>query len=109
LRKELARAKDPNDLPDFKAKAIVNLTKFTMYAAYKESVSVAETERAVYLDCTIVRLTTINNNPKSGKARGGYLDRGEMGLRASHADLAEFKLKQVLDTKYLRQAPVLSN
>lgn len=102
-------AKDPNDLPDFKAKALVNLVKLTMHAAYEEIVSVAETVRKSDLDWTIIRLTTLNNNPKSGKVRVGYLGKGEVGLRISRADLAEFMLKQVQDTKYLRQAPVISN
>lgn len=102
-------AKDPNDLPDFKAKALVNLVKLTMHAAYEEIVSVADTVRKSDLDWTIVRLTTLNNNPKSGKVRVGYLGKGEVGLRISRADLAEFMLKQVQDTKYLRQAPVISN
>ena len=102
-------AKDPNDLPDFKAKALVNLVKLTMHAAYEEIVSVADTVRKSDLDWTIVRLTTLNNNPKSGKVRVGYLGKGEVGLRISRADLAEFILKQVQDTKYLRQAPVISN
>ena len=102
-------AKDPNDLPDFKAKALVNLVKLTIHAAYEEVVSVADTVRKSDLDWTIVRLTTLNNNPKSGKVRVGYLGKGEVGLRISRADLAEFMLKQVQDTKYLRRAPVISN
>ncbi len=101
--------KDPNDLPDFKAKVLVNLVKITMRAAYEEIISVSETVRKSGLDWTIVRLTTLNNNPKSGKVRVGYLGRGEVGIRISRADLAEFMLNQVQDTKYLRQAPVISN
>lgn len=87
-------AKDPNDLPDFKAKALVNLVKLTMHAAYEEIVSVADTVRKSDLDWTIVRLTTLNNNPKSGKVRVGYLGKGEVGLRISRADLAEFMLSK---------------
>lgn len=102
-------AKDPNDLPDLRAKVLINLVKFTMHAAYEEIVSVAETVRKSELDWTIVRLTTLNNNAKSGKIRVGYLGRGKVGSRISRADLAEFMLKQVKDTKYLRQAPVISN
>ena len=102
-------AKDPNDLLDLRASALVNLVKFTMHAAYEEIVSVAETVRKSELDWTIVRLTTLNNNARSGKVRVGYLGKGEVGSRISRADLAEFMLKQVKDTKYLRQAPVISN
>ena len=32
-------AKDPNDLPDFKTKALVNLVKLTMHDAYEDIVS----------------------------------------------------------------------
>ena len=102
-------AKDPNDLSDFKAKALVNLVKLTMHDAYEEIVSVAETVRKSDLDWTIVRLTMLNNNPKSGKIRAGYVGKGEVGTQISRADLAEFMLKQVEDTKYLRQAPAISN
>jgi hypothetical protein len=51
----------------------------------------------------------LNNNPKSGKIRAGYVGKGEVGAQISRADLAEFMLKQVEDTKYLRQAPAISN
>lgn len=101
--------KDPNDLPDFKAKVLVNFVKLTMRAAYEEIISVAETVRKSDLNWTILRLTTLNNNPKSGKVRVGYLGKGEVGLRISRADLAQFMLKQVQNTKYLQQSPVISN
>jgi hypothetical protein len=51
----------------------------------------------------------LNNNPKSGKVRAGYLGRGEVGTWISRADIADFMLKQIQDTKYLRQAPAISN
>ncbi len=102
-------AKDPNDLSEFRAKALVNFAKITMHAAYEEIVSVAETVRASDLDWTIVRLTMLNNNPKSGKVRAGHLGRGEVRTWISRADIADFMLKQIQDTKYLRQAPAISN
>ena len=101
--------KDSNDLPDFKAKVLVNFVKLTMRSAYEEIISVAETIRRSDLDWTILRLTTLNNNPKSGNVRVGYLGKGEVRMRISRADLAEFMLKQVQNTKYLRQSPVISN
>ena len=101
--------KDPNDLPDFKAKFLVNFVKLTMRSAYEEIISVAETVRKSDLDWTILRLTTLTNNLKSGKVKVGYLGKGEVGMRISRADLAEFILKQVQNTKYLRQSPVISN
>jgi len=102
-------AKDPNDLPEFRARALVNFVKLTMHAAYEEIVGVAETVRASDLDWTIVRLTLLNDKPKSGKVRVGYLGKGEVGRWVSRADVADFMLKQIEDTKYLRQAPTISN
>lgn len=61
------------------------------------------------LDWTIVRVSMLNNNPKSGKVKVGYLGKGEVGTRISRADMADFMLKQVQNTKYLRKAPVISN
>lgn len=102
-------AKDSNDLPDFKFKALVTLVKLAMHAAYEEIISVAETVRMSDLDWTIVRVSMLNNNPKSGKVKVGYVGKGEVGTRISRADMANFMLRQVQDTKYLRQAPVISN
>lgn len=102
-------AKDPNDPLNFRTKALVNLVKVTMHDAYEEIVSVAETVRDSDLDWTIVRLIMLNNNPKSGKVKAGYVGKGEVGTWISRADLADFLLRQVQDTKYLRQAPAISN
>lgn len=101
--------KDPKNLPDLKANVLVNLVKHPMRAAYKEIISVAEIVRKSDLDWTILRLTTLNNNPKSGKIRVGYLGKGEVGLRISRTDFAEIILKQVQNTRYLQQSPVISN
>lgn len=102
-------AKDPNDPLNFKTKTLVNLVKLTMHDAYEDIVSTAETVRNSELDWTIVRLTMLNNNPKSGKVKAGYVGKGEVGTWISRADVADFLLKQVEDTEYLRQAPAISN
>ncbi|MGD0330572.1 MAG: SDR family oxidoreductase [Nitrososphaeria archaeon] len=102
-------AKDPNDPLNFKTKALVNLVKLTMHGAYEDIVSAAETVRNSDLDWTIVRLTMLNNNPKSGKVKTGNVSAGEVGTWISRADVADFMLKQVEHTEYLRQAPAISN
>jgi len=102
-------AKDSNDLPDFKTKALVNLVKLTMHDAYEDIVSTAETVRNSDLDWTIVRLTMLNNDPKSGKVKTGYVGDGKVGTWISRADVADFMLKQVEHMEYLRQAPAISN
>ncbi|MCX6644524.1 MAG: NAD(P)H-binding protein, partial [Candidatus Bathyarchaeota archaeon] len=93
----------------FKAKVLVGLVKRTMNDAYEDIVSVAEAVRASDLDWTIVRLTMLNNKPKSGKVRAGYIGRDEVGTWISRADIAVFMLSQIEDVKYVRQAPAISN
>jgi putative NADH-flavin reductase len=101
--------KDQNDMPEFRAGALVFLVKHIMHAAYEEIVSVAETVRASDLDWTIVRLAMLDNKAKSGKVRAGYLGRGEVGTWISRADIAGFILQEMQDKKYVRQAIAISN
>ena len=102
-------AKDSNDKPDLRIRAMVNLVKTTMHAAYEDIVSEAEAVRVSELDWTIVRLAILNNKPKSGKVKVGYVGSGEVGTQIRRADIADFMLKQITDTKYLREAPAISN
>ena len=102
-------AKEPKDKLNFRTRSMVNLVKTTMHDAYEEIVSVAETVRSSDLDWTIVRLTLLNNKPKSGKVKVGYVSAGGIGTQTSRADIAEFMLKQIDDTKYLHEAPAISS
>jgi putative NADH-flavin reductase len=102
-------AKDSKDKPNLRTKAMVNFVKTTMHAAYEDIVNVAETVRASDREWTIVRLAILNNKPKSGKVKAGYVGTGEVGTQISRADIADFMLKQIEDTKYLREAPAISN
>ncbi len=65
-----------------------------MRPAYEEIVSVAKVVRGSDLDWTIVRVSILNNNPKSGKVRVGYLGTGEVGVQLSRADMAGFILDE---------------
>jgi putative NADH-flavin reductase len=104
-----ASAKDPKDKPELRLRVMIGIVKLFIHAAYEDIVSTAEAVRKSDLDWTIVRLSLLNNGPKSGKVRVGYMDRGEVGTRISRADIADFMLKQVKDPKYLRQAPLISD
>jgi len=102
--------KDQNDKPELRARALVFLVKLAMRPAYDEIVSLAEVLRASDLDWTILRMTMLNNNPKSGKVRAGYLGRGEVAASfVARADVAGFILLCLREGKYLRQAPAISN
>ena len=102
-------ASDPNDLPEFKFKVLVGLIKTAMRPAFEEIVSVARLVRESDTDWTIVRVSMLNNNPRSGKIRAGYLGKEQVGTHLSRADLAVFLLEQIEDATWLRQAPVISN
>ena len=104
-----ASAKDPKDKPELRFRIMIGMVKLFIHAAYEDIVSTAEAVRRSDLDWTIVRLSLLNNDLKSGKVRVGYMGRGEVGTRISRADIADFMLKQVKDPKYLRQAPLISN
>ena len=104
-----ASARDPNDRPELRFKIMIGMVKLFIRAAYEDIVSTAEAVRKSDLDWTIVRLSLLNDGPKSGKVRVGYMGRGEVGTRISRADIADFMLKQVKDPRYLLQAPLISN
>lgn len=65
--------------------------------------------RASNLDWTLVRVLLLNDTPKTGNIKTRYPGRNELGTQISRADLADFMLKQVKDTKYIRQAPIITN
>lgn len=102
-------ASAPNDLPDFKFKILVSIIKTAMRPAYEEIVKVAQTVKDSELDWTIVRVSILNNSPKSGKLRVGYLGRGEVGTNLSRADMAEFILGELKNGNYIGQMPAISN
>jgi putative NADH-flavin reductase len=99
----------PSDLPDLKFKILVFLIKSMMRPAYEEIVNVAQVVRDSDLDWTIVRVSALNNNPKSSKVRIGYLGTGKVGVRLSRADMTCFILDELKNAKYNRQMPAISN
>jgi hypothetical protein len=56
-----------------------------------------------------VRVSTLDNKPKSGKVRAGYLGTGEIGIQLSRADMAGFILDELKKAEYIRQMPAISN
>jgi putative NADH-flavin reductase len=102
-------ASAPNDMPDLRFKMLVSIIKTTMRPAYEEIVNVAQIVQDSDLDWTIVRVSILNNNPKSGKVRVGYLGKGEVGVRLSRADMAGFMLGELKNPSYIRQMPAISN
>jgi nucleoside-diphosphate-sugar epimerase len=101
-------AQDPSDVPDFRFKLAVSMIQLIARGAYEDIVNTAQVVRASDRDWTIVRVSMLVDAPKTGVVKVGHVNK-EMGMRITRADLAEFVLKQVQDTTYLRQAPAISN
>lgn len=89
-------------------RAIKVALKLASRHVYEDMVRVAETIRASDLDWTLVGVPMLTDDPPTGSIKVGYLGKG-VGSRISRADIVAFILKQVDDTTYTRQAPVMSN
>jgi putative NADH-flavin reductase len=61
------------------------------------------------LDWTLVRVSGLNNKPKSGRVNAGYLGKDEVGIQISRADLAGFILDELKNGDYIKQMPAISN
>lgn len=59
------------------------------------------------LDWTIVRPGGLTDGPATGRYRSG-VDKSIQATRVARADVADFVLRQLLDERYLRQAPAVS-
>ena len=101
---------DPNDAGGLAGKVIGGLIKLLARQAYEDGLAAAAEIRAADdLDWTMVRLPMLSDGPGGrGSLRIGYLGKGT-GPRLSREDLAEFMLRELVERRYVRQAPVISN
>lgn len=101
-------ARDTQDAPDLRYKLMISLVKLAAREGYEDLVGSAQAVRASDVDWTIVRLPFPIEQPKTGHVKVGYLNK-KSGTRISRGDAAAFMLEEVQESKYLRQAPVISN
>lgn len=99
---------DPADEPKPINRFIGLLLKLVAKNVYEDMLCVVEKVRASDLDWTIVRVPMLTDDPKKGSLRVGYVGKGT-GARLSRADMADFMLKQLQDSSYLRKSPAISN
>jgi hypothetical protein len=104
-----ASSKDPNDKTGIKLKLMISIVKTITPGAYADIVGWSEVIRSSGLDWTLARVLLLNDEPKTGNVRAGYPGRDKLGSNVSRADLADFMLKQVKDTKHIHEAPVITN
>ncbi|GIV97622.1 MAG: NmrA family transcriptional regulator [Herpetosiphonaceae bacterium] len=99
---------DPNDRPRLFNKVMSFLLKRMAGDLLADSQCQSEAIRWSDLDWVIVRVPMLTDGPKTGHVRVGYVGQGT-GARITRADAADFMLKLVTDTTYLRKAPMISN
>lgn len=110
---------DENDLPDIKFAIVMAMTRSILkviglfkpgvFHAVREIRKVAVILKNSELDWTLVRVAVLNNHPKTGVVKSGYLGHKLIGLAISRADFAGFLLQQVHDKTYIKKAPAISN
>lgn len=76
------------------------------YADHQQQEEIVTRSR---LDWTIVRPAAFTDGPRTGAYRHGFpAAQKELMLKISRADVADFMLKQLTDTTYVRETPALS-
>jgi len=78
-------------------------------AAYADHQAQENAVRDSGLDWTLVRPAAFTDGPVTGVYRHGFANTvKDLALKISRADVADFMLRQLTDSAYLRQAPGLS-
>jgi len=100
------------DAPEDQPKLINHVIKFALKtmsgAVLKDAEQHATVLRNSDINWTIVRGPRLTEGLHTGKYRVGWVG-VNTGTRISRADIADFMLKQVSDTTYLRKAPMISD
>lgn len=98
--------------PQDRPKLINHLIKLALLTlspgVYRDSLDYSQIIRESGLDWVIVRGPMLNEGPRTGSYRVGWVG-VNTGSRISRADLADFMLKQVRDNGFLHQMPMVSD
>lgn len=103
-----AGVRDPRDQPGFFDKLIVSVLKLVNKNVYRDMVEVVNLVRQSDRDWTVVRVPMLTDDPPAGKVHAGAVGK-DIGTRIGRADMSAFILQQLEDTRYLKQAPAISN
>jgi nucleoside-diphosphate-sugar epimerase len=95
----------PGDAPDIRFKLLKVIVNLLSPASYADTVSSVSAALASDTDWTVVRMGRAAYAPPIG-VKAGYVNK-EMGIGITRADAAAFILKEVLERKYVRQAPAI--
>jgi putative NADH-flavin reductase len=102
-----AGVRDPQDQPKFMDRLMKRLLTLMAGEVLRDSTAGVDLIRSSELDWTIVRFPRLVDGPSRGEYRVGYLGK-DSGIQLGRADAADFLVKELLEGKYIRQAPVVS-
>ncbi len=102
-----AGVKDSKDEPKLVDRLIRGLLVLVQKNVLRDAEGHAQVIQQSGLEWVIVRGPRLNEGPHTGVYRVGYIGKNS-GTLASRADIADFMLKQVSDTTYVGEAPVVS-
>jgi putative NADH-flavin reductase len=103
-----AGLRDPQDRPKPADQVFGFLLKTFSPAVLADARSQAIFMEASTTDWTIVRVPRLTDGPYTGTYKVGYIG-PDSGIQVSRADVADFMLKQLTDTTYVHQRPMISD
>ncbi|MFC9247725.1 NAD(P)-dependent oxidoreductase [Streptomyces sp. NPDC057136] len=100
---------DPHDRPHWKPKVLPVMAKLAFPNALAELKGMTEAVTSSPLDYTIARITNPLDKPATGRIKCGFLGHDKVGSAMTRADIAAFLVSQLIDTRYSRAMPAISN
>jgi putative NADH-flavin reductase len=98
---------DPQDQPKFMDRLMKRLLTQMAGDVLRDSEASVNLIRSSEVDWTIARFPRLTDGPGKGLYHVGYLGKNS-GMQLSRADAADFVLNELVEGRYIRQAPVIS-
>jgi putative NADH-flavin reductase len=103
-----AAAKDPADRPSLYNRFLLTLLSLFRGSIARDTAMEAKFIEGSQLDWTIVRANLLTSGPKTGHYRVGAFDKNA-GTRVSREDVAAFMISCIVENKYVRAMPLISD
>jgi putative NADH-flavin reductase len=101
--------RDPRDRRSLIGTIVPVMGRVLLPRAYRELLAMSQIVIDSDLDWTIARFSQPTDKPAIGSVRAGFLGVDKVGMAITRADIATFLLDQVVDTRFGRAAPAISN
>ncbi|PWW02426.1 putative NAD(P)-binding protein [Paenibacillus cellulosilyticus] len=99
---------DPKDRFQLGRQLLLAMVRMIIPRNVKEVRRAAELVRASDLEWTLARIPILTDKP-GGFPKADYYGHGMIGIKLTRADLAAFLYGQLMDTRFIRQAPAVSS